>query len=159
MHSIYDQHRAEEKLSYQEKVQQTLEMYNAGVSLRAIGLHLGYKPKAALTSARRLLMRGLEQAVCLDAERMRVQEGMRLDALLSILWPKALELDLGVIDRILPILAMKHKLYGLYQSGEGTNAPKQLVQQAVIILPPNQREGDAAIPVTAKTEPLLIESR
>lgn len=151
-----DSINAETRFTLQEKVAQAMEMYNSGISLRAIGVDLGYAPRGAVRSARRLIERGLKEIISLEAEKMRAVEAMRYDAAQAAIWDKVLKGDYGAIDRFLAISDRRCKLFGLNQA-QDTNV-KQLVQQAVIVLPANERDsGETVISTATETEtvPLL----
>lgn len=71
-------------------------------------------------SAHELVCSGLDDLAAEtrdSTERLRAQEGARLDRMLSILWPKVEAGDLGAIDRALKVIQTRTRLFGLAPTG------------------------------------------
>ena len=106
-----DANRAE-KLTAAERRPRVLELKKAGASVRAIARALD----VGATTVQRDLDLALGELAAeqrAGAERLRVLELARLDAMHSALWPRVRAGDTDAIDRLLRIAERRSKLLGL----------------------------------------------
>lgn len=88
-----------------------IELRVQGYSYPEIARELGYQTPGA---AYRAVVRGLSRVYPEEEARQLLRlELARLDELLRVLWPKAVEGDLGAIDRVLRIIERRARLMGL----------------------------------------------
>lgn len=139
------------KLQRLEKMRQALELRQKGVPLEAIGIQLGYTTKPA-RHAREWLEKALREAIEDDADTMRAQEARRLDAILAAWWDKAVSGDFAATQIVLDVIRLRIRLYGLDKQ---EHAPKNVFQQAVIVLPDNQRQFAVQPAAETTVVPLL----
>jgi len=88
---------------------EALRLRSRGMTYREIGEALGVDHSTAYRRAQRALTSVVVEAV----EEHRTIELLRLDALQSSLWPKALEGNLQAVKAILSIMERRSKLLGL----------------------------------------------
>src|SRR4051794_25709379 len=93
----------------QQRESRALELRRAGWSYEAIGRDLGVTRQAAHAAVRRAINR-LNLLSTEDAEVVYRLERERLDALQVVVWPRAMDGDLGAIDRCLRIIDQRCKL-------------------------------------------------
>ena len=133
-----------------------LELKKSGMDLHQIAIEMGWDYPKAISRVRSWLNKGLTRNIAEDAEALREQDCMRLDALQATIWDKATNREkpsYEAMDRVLAIIALRAKIKGYDRPKEDSRAPN--IQAVQIILPYNERDS---IPASAKTETLLIKS-
>lgn len=128
-------------------------MANKGVTMRAIGIALGYSPTSSIMATRKLIEAGLRESISMQAEQMRIQARVRLEALLSSVWDKAVGGDLGYVDRARQLVMDIANLEGVSKKDEGAGSGQ--INQIAIVLPDNGR----TIPIAAKAETISFQPR
>jgi hypothetical protein len=101
---------SERRLEAADRQRRALELRKAGKGFDAIAAELGYDSRSG---AHKAVMTGLKATLREPAEELRTLELERLDALLSALWPVALQGDQGAVDRVLRVMERRSKYLGL----------------------------------------------
>ena len=100
-------------ISAAQKQRKALELRRAGASFDVIAQQVGY---SSTGGAYKAVQTGLKKLVREPGESVRKLELERLDRLLLAVWHKAVNGDLGALDRALKIIAKRCEI-------EGVNAP------------------------------------
>jgi hypothetical protein len=100
-------------VSAAQKQRKALELRRAGASFDVIAQQVGY---SSTGGAYKAVQTGLKKLVREPGESVRKLELERLDRLLLAVWYKAVNGDLGALDRALKIIAKRCEI-------EGVNAP------------------------------------
>jgi len=135
-----------------EKMKLAVELRRKGVPYDEIGKALGSKARSSELLAlvgRYWVKRALELEVADEVEELRQQQRARLYALLAAYWDKAVGGEYAAAELVLRILDALNKLDGLAKERD----TKPILQQAVIVLPDNQR---GAIQVTTSSEDVSL---
>ena len=95
-----------------ERRKKAFELRKSGLTYEKIGMQIGISMQAAHGLIKRELTRLSKQAEN-DATLIRTLEIERLDDLIAAVWNKAIEGDLGSIDRVLKISERRARFLGL----------------------------------------------
>ncbi len=118
--------------------QRSFELRLAGCTYQVIGDQVGISKQAAYGLVRRELVR-LNRLTEADGNLLRELELVRLDAMTEVLWSKAIDGDLGAVDRLLRISERRSKLLGL---DAATSIAVETPFANVHVLLPNNNRGD-----------------
>jgi hypothetical protein len=98
------------RVTYVERQRQALGLRQGGASYQQIADTLGYATRASAWKAVAAALRGV---IVESVSELRALEADRLDRLLLAVWPRALNGDLGAVDRVLAIEKRRAALFGL----------------------------------------------
>ena len=101
--------KAEIQIAAREREARALQLRKAGASFEQIGRALGVSTPRAW----RIFQRGLARVVHEPAEELRQLEALRLDGLLTAMWPHAMAGKGWAVDRVLAIMQRRARLLGL----------------------------------------------
>lgn len=97
-------------LAARQRALYALDLRAQGLTLREIAPLAGYSSTGAVYNA---LDRELGRMVDHNAEKLRKLEAERLDKMLGVAFPKAMQGNLWALDRVLAIAQRRAKLFGL----------------------------------------------
>ena len=89
---------------------EALELRKAGKTFEEIADALGYAERGGAAKA---VSRALAATVQEPADELRRLQAARLDALWGAMWPRAMEGELGAVDRCLAIEMRRARLFGV----------------------------------------------
>lgn len=98
------------RIAIAERERDALELRIGGKTYDQIADALGYSERGGAAKA---VSRALAATIQEPADELRRLEAERLDALDRVLWPLALDGNLGAVARCLAIMARRAKLFGL----------------------------------------------
>jgi hypothetical protein len=100
-----------QRVERMKRVSQMLSMRLQGVSLAQIGE--AQTPPITFQAVHKAIKTALRDVVIEPLEQVRSFELLRLDELLSVLYPLAMNGDIAAIDRVLQIMCRRARLMGL----------------------------------------------
>lgn len=98
------------RLAVLEKERQALELRKAGATFEAIATQVGYTNPSA---AHKAVKRAMDRTIREPADELRALESERLDRMLLTSWKLAIAGDLKAVDRVLKVIELRARLFGL----------------------------------------------
>jgi hypothetical protein len=109
--STKNSYTSPKRIEARKRQAEALTLRAAGASYASIGKHLNVSPHHAC----RMVFKAMDQMIPVEtAERVRVLELARLDAIQSKLWPDCLGGRMASIHAYLRLCETRHRLMGLY---------------------------------------------